>query len=118
MQRVLVDSSNIRSIGFKSEAHRIGTLEVEFASTGDIYRISSFPADLHDAWMKSKSKGEFYNQYIRTKYTAKKVEREPISDQATKAATRIRDLYAMTRSIFAVKTDEIARIIDEEWERK
>jgi hypothetical protein len=118
MKRELVESSNIRSIGFKAEERNFGTLEVEFIQNNALYRIKDFPASLHKSFMEAKSKGQFYNDFLKNKFVVQKVEREEISEKAAAAALRIRDLFTATASVYSIKPDEIARIIDEEWNRR
>lgn len=60
MERVPVTSSNIASIGFDPDTQ---TLEVEFTN-GDVYQYMGVPADVHEAFMASDSKGKFRHAYI------------------------------------------------------
>lgn len=69
MKRQLVRSVSIRSIGYN--AHR-RILEVEFRS-GDYYRYSEVPANVHHALMASGSKDGYLQRYILDEYPATKV---------------------------------------------
>ncbi len=69
MQRILVHSSNIRSVGYDSNA---GVLEVEFDS-GDVYQYFNVPDHIYRSLMASGSHGTFLNDYIRYNYRYQKV---------------------------------------------
>jgi hypothetical protein len=69
MNRFLVRSSNIHSIGYEP---KIGTLEVEFHS-GSIYQYSSVPETAYQGLMRASSKGSYFNDYIKEKYPFKQV---------------------------------------------
>lgn len=64
MQRIPVESSNIASIGYDRDSM---TLEVEF-KRGGTYQYFDVGPDLHDALMKSGSKGEYFVAKIRGHY--------------------------------------------------
>jgi hypothetical protein len=64
MQRIPVESSNIASIGYDRSSM---TLEVEF-KRGGTYQYFDVSPDLHDALMKSGSKGEYFVSTIRGHY--------------------------------------------------
>jgi hypothetical protein len=68
MQRTLVSSSNIRSVGYDVAS---ATLEVEFTS-GDIYRYYGVPQHLYEQFMRASSKGTFLSDYIRSSYRYQK----------------------------------------------
>lgn len=57
-----VDSSAIRAIGYDG-----GTLTVEF-HTGRVYDHPNVPYSVFVSFLRSSSKGAFYNQYIRGRY--------------------------------------------------
>jgi hypothetical protein len=59
---ILVDSSAIRAIGYDA-----GTLTVEF-HTGRVYDHPNVPYSVFTAFLRSSSKGAFYNQNIRGRY--------------------------------------------------
>lgn len=69
MQRTLVSSSNIRSIGYDSQS---AALEVEFTS-GDIYQYFNVPEHLYRGLMGASSKGQFLNENIKYSYRYQKV---------------------------------------------
>jgi hypothetical protein len=64
MNRDPVASSNLISVGYDEAAQ---TLEVEF-SNGTVYQYYNVGSDLHDQFMRSPSKGQFLNTYIRSAY--------------------------------------------------
>lgn len=60
MDRVLVDSSMIKSIGYDGTSE---TLEVEF-SRGDVYQYYDVPEDSHSDVMSSESVGKEFGVVI------------------------------------------------------
>lgn len=64
MERYLVASSNIASIGYDESSQ---TLEVEFIN-GSIYQYYGVPQNMYDRLMEAGSKGKFLNTYIRNAY--------------------------------------------------
>ena len=69
MNRTLVSSSNIRSIGYDQQS---ATLEVEFTS-GDVYQYFNVPEHLYQGLMSAASKGQFLNDSIKYSYRYQKV---------------------------------------------
>ena len=69
MNRNLVASSNIRSIGYDATTQ---TLEVEFQS-GWVYQYYGVPEFIHQEIMSAPSKGQFLNQYIKNAYPYSRV---------------------------------------------
>lgn len=69
MERVRVQSSNIRSVGYDA-----GTLilEVEFEN-GNIYQYSGVPTDVHDRLMTASSKGRYLNERIKDRFAFRQV---------------------------------------------
>lgn len=61
MNRVNVESSNVRSVGYESSN---SILEVEFHS-GGIYQYLRVPSRIYDGLMNATSKGRFLNQNIK-----------------------------------------------------
>ena len=61
-ERLSVESSAIRSIGFKN-----GVLEIEFNS-GSIYQYFDIPDAIYSDFMSAESKGRFFHKYIRGRY--------------------------------------------------
>lgn len=59
-----VNSSAISFIDYDA-AQRI--LTIEFVKTGK-YTFPNFPHKLYEEFLNSKSKGTFYNRYIRDKF--------------------------------------------------
>lgn len=64
--RVPVESSNIAAIGYAPEDL---TLAVEFRN-GAVRHLQGVPADLHQDFLDAPSKGKFFHQHIRGKFTA------------------------------------------------
>ena len=62
MERQLVKSSNIKSVGYDAETR---TLEVEFNS-GGVYQHTDISPAQHKAFIESESPGRFYNANFRT----------------------------------------------------
>ncbi|MCY3782253.1 MAG: KTSC domain-containing protein [Chloroflexi bacterium] len=69
MNRSLVASSNVRSIGYDRDSE---TLEIEFNS-GSIYQYFGVPEQMYDEIMRAPSKGRFVHQYIRNQYAYSRV---------------------------------------------
>ena len=69
MEREMITSSNIVSIGYDSATE---TLEVEFAKTG-IYQCYNVPESIHQQFMEADSKGAFLNSHIRNAYPYSRV---------------------------------------------
>lgn len=69
MQRDLVQSTNILSIGYDAESQ---TLEVEFQKSG-IYQYYNVPQHVHEELMAAPSKGQFLNVYVTKGYPYSRV---------------------------------------------
>ncbi|MDP2946641.1 MAG: KTSC domain-containing protein [Nanoarchaeota archaeon] len=69
MQRQLVDSSNIGSIGY-DEPNEI--LEIEFKS-GGVYQYWSVPKQVYESFMGAYSKGQFFRDNIKENYNCREV---------------------------------------------
>ena len=69
MHRQPVNSSNICSIGYDSQA---AVLEVEFNS-GAVYRYFDVPDNLYQRFLDASSYGQFLNDYIKYNYRYQKV---------------------------------------------
>jgi hypothetical protein len=67
VERQLVKSSNIKSVGYDAETR---TLEVEFLS-GGIYQHTDISPEQHRALIESESPGKFYNATFRNLKCAK-----------------------------------------------
>lgn len=73
MERELVDSSVIRSVGYDPDTE---VLEVEFRSS-KVYRYAMVPPGEVVALLSAKSIGSYFNRVIRTRYeTADGTERK------------------------------------------
>ena len=68
MDRVLVSSSNIRSIGYDRQP---GVLEVEFTS-GDVYQYFNVSEHLCQQFLNASSHGQFLDDHIRYNYRYQK----------------------------------------------
>lgn len=64
MNRIGVQSANIRSVGYDAGA---GILEVEFTS-GRIYQYFDVPQREYEGLMDAGSKGRYFNQNIKDCY--------------------------------------------------
>lgn len=69
MRRIPVVSSNLSSIGYNAEKQ---ILEIEF-NNGGIYHYFNVPSSLYDRLMSANSHGKFFHQYIRGRYSDKKI---------------------------------------------
>jgi hypothetical protein len=69
MERVTVESSSLRSVGYDEDTR---VLEVEFLS-GRIYSYAGVPPEAYDWLMRSKGKGGYFNRMIRDRYTMRDV---------------------------------------------
>lgn len=61
MERIIVESSDLASVGYDSVTT---TLEIEFHS-GGIYQYSGVPQDVHQGLMNAASKGSYFHQNIK-----------------------------------------------------
>lgn len=69
MDRTLVKSSDITSIGYDSNQN----LEVEF-HTGNIYQYQGVPMTIYNNLMSAKSHGSYFSRYIKNaNYKFKKI---------------------------------------------
>jgi KTSC domain len=62
--RVEVESSSVSSVGYDAE---LSVLELEFRN-GGVYRYFAVPASVHEALMRSESKGAFLSRQVRDAY--------------------------------------------------
>lgn len=69
MKRIVVTSSNIRSIGYEASSY---TLEIEFKDL-TTYRYHNVPEAVHSLLMASESHGKYFNQHIRDRYLTTKL---------------------------------------------
>lgn len=69
MERHIVSSSNIASIGYDQGTE---TLEVEFIN-GSVYQYYNVGQMIYDQMMEAPSKGRFLNMYIRNSYPYSRV---------------------------------------------
>jgi len=64
MNRVLVDSSCIASIGYESPECE---LDIEFRAGSKVYRYFEVPPEEHAAFMAAESKGTYLNEVFKPK---------------------------------------------------
>ena len=69
MNRNLVTSSNISSIGYDSNDE---ILEIEFKD-GSVYQYLQTPISEYDAIMNAKSHGQYLAQNVKGKYNFRKI---------------------------------------------
>ncbi|WP_456830988.1 KTSC domain-containing protein [Deinococcus sp. UYEF24] len=69
MQRIPIQSSNLRSIGYDPRTY---TLEVEFLN-GGLYQYSGVPPHIHAALMSARSHGSYFSHVIKTGYPCHKL---------------------------------------------
>lgn len=70
MNRQLVRSSNIRSIGYDQEKL---ILEIEFHS-GGIYQYFEVPETIFNELMRAASHGSYFHRYIKNRYRYSKIQ--------------------------------------------
>lgn len=64
MEMIRVSSSAISAIGYDESTRR---MKVRFSS-GNTYDFCRVPPEVHERFMRSISKGTFYNDHIRDRY--------------------------------------------------
>lgn len=69
MERVRVNSSNIKSVGY--DPFR-AFLEIEFHNSG-VYLYSGVPERVYERLMAASSKGTYFNDHIKGVYSYRKV---------------------------------------------
>lgn len=69
MERYLVASSNLSSVGYDPETE---TLEVEFLN-GSVYQYFNVPEIMYERLMQESSKGKFLNAYIKNAFPFSRV---------------------------------------------
>ncbi len=84
MEREVVASGAIRSIGYDAESR---TLEIEF-KTGRIYQYEGVPVETHAWLVRIDNKGGFLNRMIIDRFPTREVTPEPISTLGLEAALR------------------------------
>lgn len=75
MNRTLVVSSNIKSIGYDEEQK---LLEVEFAATGAVYQYKGIGPKRHHDLMRAESIGGYFSRSIRPKVKGVRVDKQPV----------------------------------------
>jgi len=69
MNRIIVNSSNISSIGYYPPTK---VLEIEFHDSS-IYQYDGVPQSVYDGLMNANSQGQYLHQHIKDKYHYRKV---------------------------------------------
>ena len=69
MERIKVESSNLKSIGYDADT---SVMEVEFIK-GGVYRYLGVPKEVYDGIMQAESKGKAFNA-VKYSYAFEKVE--------------------------------------------
>lgn len=69
MDRILVSSSDLASVGYDENSH---ILEIEFLR-GGIYQYSGVPKNIYEGLMSASSKGKYFHRYIRDNYSTVKL---------------------------------------------
>lgn len=69
MDRILVHSSNIISVGYDLTAR---IMEVEFQS-GGVYQYHDIPEDIYQSLMTAHSKGQYFHDNIMNQYDFEEV---------------------------------------------
>jgi KTSC domain len=69
MLRQVVDSSELRSVGYKMES---AVLEAGFRS-GEVYDYFDVPAQVVVELLEAESIGRYFNAHVRSQYRFKKV---------------------------------------------
>jgi len=64
-----VESECISEVGYYEP---LGILEVRFKRSGQKYTHKDVPKKVYEDFMDAKSKGEFYNRVIKTRYKSEK----------------------------------------------
>lgn len=70
MERQVVSSSNLASIGYDPDSE---TLEAEFLKTGKVYEYYNVPQFMFDRLMAAPSIGVFFNAEIKNAYACNPV---------------------------------------------
>lgn len=69
MERQLVQSSNVRSVGYGEESM---TLEVEFHS-GGLYQYFNVPESVYSGLMNAETNGSYLNDHIKGNFQCMKI---------------------------------------------
>lgn len=70
MLRVDLQSSSLNAATFQDHS---ASLELEFRS-GAIYRYSDVPAQVYQELLRAESKGRYFNQHIRNRFSYTKID--------------------------------------------
>lgn len=77
LTRQPLESSNLESAGYDPETR---VLEVQFKN-GKVYRLRGVEQRRWEGLQAAKSKGEYYNTYLKDKYPASWIAREPVASK-------------------------------------
>jgi hypothetical protein len=70
MERLPVESSLIRSVGYDLDS---SILEVEFAEEGRTYEYYDVPLSVYQELMEAESKGSYFNDHVKDVYPFERV---------------------------------------------
>jgi hypothetical protein len=70
MPRVDLQSTSLNAATYQDQS---ALLELEFRS-GAVYRYSGVPAQTYQQLLMAESKGRYFNQHIRNRFTVTKIE--------------------------------------------
>jgi hypothetical protein len=72
MERQLVSSSNLKSVGYDPRSR---TLEIEFHN-GGVYQYDEVSQQTYDDLIAAASKGRYYAEHIRDHYSGRRIDDE------------------------------------------
>lgn len=70
MRRLSVESTTVRSVGYKRKSK---ILEIEF-QTGIVYQYLEVPEKVYEEFWEAESKGKYFNREIRDAYAFVRLE--------------------------------------------
>ena len=74
MQRVVLESTTLGSAGHDDQA---AVLELQFRN-GAVYQYSPVPPQLYRDLLRAESKGRYFNQSIRGRYSYQRIQDVPL----------------------------------------
>jgi len=75
MLRVDLQSTSLKAVTYQDQSAH---LELEFRS-GAIYRYSAVPALVYQELLRAESKGRYFNQHIRNRFTHAQINPAPVA---------------------------------------
>jgi KTSC domain len=70
MLRVDLRSTSLNAVAYQNQS---AVLELEFRS-GAIYHYRAVPAQVYQEFLRAESKGRYFNQHIRNRFTFTKID--------------------------------------------